>query len=195
MQLRVTDISRFVGSISVMVNLWHIPISLGLTVSLGPIVRFRPDSISINTAAAVGDIYGSRKANVAKSDWYRCIQYTAAGYASTFTIIDRARHMTKRRLLYHAFSDNALREMEPRVERQVCNWLDLFARHASKDCNFALDMGKWASYLVFDILADLCFGKPLGVMESSENRFLIPLVPRATRGWYTVRLGPTDVGI
>jgi cytochrome P450 len=113
----------------------------------------------------------------------------AGGYASTFTMIDRAKHATKRRQLAHAFSDNALREMEPRIETHVQNWLDQLARQATKEDgnSFEVEMGNWASYVIFDILADLCFGKPLGVMESSHNRFLIPLVPQATRSWYTVR--------
>jgi hypothetical protein len=84
--------------------------------------------------------------------------------------------------------------MEPRVERNIRNWLYQFERHASEDGKLTVDMGDWASYLIFDVLADLCFGKPLGVMESGENRFLIPLVPQATRSWYTVRHGPAHVG-
>src|SRR5271163_2949515 len=72
------------------------PPSTVIYLHLGPVVRFTPNAVSINTAAALQDIYGSRKANIVKSDWYRTIQYAERGTASTFTAINPKQHAQKR---------------------------------------------------------------------------------------------------
>lgn len=49
----------------------------------------------------------------------------------------------------------------------------------SKGWTAPKNMGDWTSYLSFDVLGDLCFGKPFGVMEHEENRFVLDLIPTA----------------
>lgn len=158
-----------------------------LHVRYGPVVRLTPNSLSFNTVSAVDAIYRSRKANVIKSDWYQCVRDSAGGFESTFTARDKARHEVKRRLLSHAFSDPALKGYEPRIVQTVRKWLDCLDQEAIKSGRI-IDLGKWSEYLIFDIMGDLCFGKPFGLLESEENRFLARLVPQATRSWYTVSL-------
>ena len=148
-------------------------------------VRFAPKSFSFTTIEAADQIYKSRNANVVKSDWYQCVRDSAGGHESTFTARDKARHDLKRRLLSHAFSDKALRDYEPRIVGLVQKWLDCMAHDASKNAK-TIDMGDWSHFLIFDILGDLCFGEPLGLMDTPDNREVARLVPQATRSWYTV---------
>jgi cytochrome P450 len=144
--------------------------------------------VSINSAVALQDIYGSRKANVVKSDWYRTIQYAEKGKASTFTAISPKQHAQKRRLLSHAFSENALRDMESRVVDHVRNWCSHLGEGATKGgWSQGKNMSTWSDYLTFDVLSDLCFGKSLDVYNKEDNRFVIDLLPKAVKSLYEVR--------
>jgi cytochrome P450 len=130
---------------------------------IGPVVRFTPNAVSINTAAAFQDIYGSRKANVVKSDWYRTIQYAEKGTASTFTAINPKQHAQKRRLLSYAFSESALRDMEPQVIDHVQKWCNHLGKRATKgDWSEGRNMSTWADYLTFDVLSDLFLWEVIG---------------------------------
>ena len=154
---------------------------------LGPIVRFTPNAVSINTAAAFQDIYGSRKANVVKSDWYRTIQYAERGTASTFTAINPKQHAQKRRLLSHAFSENALRDMESQVVDHVRKWCNHLGKRATKgDWSEGGNMSTWAGYLTFDVLSDLSFGKSLEISEKEDNRFITDLLLKTAHTAYDV---------
>ena len=33
-------------------------------------------------------------------------------------------------------------------------------------------MSNWSNYLTFDVLGDLCFGKPFGLLTSSAQRYI-----------------------
>jgi cytochrome P450 len=155
--------------------------------NLGPIIRFTPNAVSINTAAALQDIYGSRKANVVKSDWYRTIQYAEKGTASTFTAINPKQHAQKRRLLSHAFSESALRDMEPRVVDHVQKWCNHLGERPRKgDWSGGRNMSTWADYLTFDVLSDLSFGKSLEITEKEDNRFVMDLLLNSTHAAYDV---------
>jgi cytochrome P450 len=165
----------------------------------GDVVRFGPNSISINTHTALRDIYGF-KANVKKSDFYSVFPATKAAF-STHTAIDKAVHARKRRVLSQAFSDSAMRAMEVHIVDNIQAWCGHLGDNAanSKDhvnlpmngfggLNPAFElkgwsapknMGDWANYLSFDVLGDLCFGKPFGVMEREENRFVLDLISTA----------------
>lgn len=67
------------------------------------------------------EIYGSRRANVQKADWYRTVD-APSGAFSTHSEIDRGKHAFRRRVLDHAFSDSALRSAEPFVRDNVRLW-------------------------------------------------------------------------
>lgn len=150
-------------------------------------MRFTPNSISFNTVTAVDSIYRSRKANVIKSDWYQCVRDSSGGFESTFTARDKARHAVKRRLLSHAFSERALKDYEPRIVSLIGSWLDWLEDERKKNDNH-INLGAWSDCLIFDILGDLCFGSAFGLLDSSEDRNLVGLIPQATRSWYMVRI-------
>lgn len=165
----------------------------------GDVVRFGPNSVSINTHTALRDIYGF-KANVKKSDFYSVFPINKAAF-STHTAIDKAVHARKRRVLSQAFSDSAMRAMEVHILDNIEAWCGYLGNEQSKareDVNGHMNgfdgtksasgskawtapknMGDWTNYLSFDVLGDLCFGKPFGVMEREENRFVLDLIPTA----------------
>lgn len=40
-------------------------------------------------------------------------------------------------------------------------------------------MGKWANYLTFDVMGDLCFGKDFGMIAGKESRELPDIIDAA----------------
>ncbi|RMZ84350.1 hypothetical protein DV738_g563, partial [Chaetothyriales sp. CBS 135597] len=83
-------------------------------VRLRPIVRTSPNSLSFSRPSALRQIYGSRSINVCKSKFYDLLD-SGSGAATTHTEIDKEKHAARRRILSHAFSDAALRDIEALV--------------------------------------------------------------------------------
>jgi cytochrome P450 len=87
--------------------------------------------------------------------------------ANVFSVISKAQHSRKRRILAHAFSDKALRNME-----------EYFLTHIRTFCSKLgsagkpLDMTDWCGFLAFDIMGELCFGKTFGILHDGENMFI-----------------------
>lgn len=153
----------------------------------GNVVRFGPNSVSFNTNTALKEIYGF-KGNVRKGDFYSAFPATKDAY-STHSAIDRAQHARKRRVLSHAFSDNAIKSMEKHIlahVRQFC--ANLGEKLNSGHHNGSLEKSSWtepknvsdqANYMTFDIMGDLCFGKSFSMLERPDNRFAIDLISNA----------------
>ncbi|KAF2843450.1 cytochrome P450 [Patellaria atrata CBS 101060] len=160
----------------------------------GTFVRFGPNKLSINHPEALKAIYGHR-ANTRKSDFYLAFP-AAKGVVSTHTAIDRQTHSRKRRVLSYAFSDSALKGMEEYVLVHIRDYLNKLVSASSEPngsanghvkseksgWSEAKDVATWTNYMSFDILGDLCFGKPFGMLAGNvENRHMIYLLTQAVR--------------
>ncbi|RDL38715.1 putative cytochrome P450 67 [Venustampulla echinocandica] len=151
----------------------------------GPIVRFGPNSLSINTNTALKTIYGHR-ANVQKSQFYSVFPPTK-DTANTHSSIDKSNHARKRRVLSHAFSDGAIKSMEKYIlanVRTFCSRLGpppTFSEKqvGEKGWGVAQNMALWCNYLAFDVMGDLCFGKAFEMLESEKNHRVIDLMENA----------------
>jgi cytochrome P450 len=156
----------------------------------GPIVRYRPESVSINTPSALQDIYGSRKSNVVKGDWYKFTHAATNGQANTHSIVDREAHAIKRRVLSHAFSDAALRSMEEHVVDKVRIWCSLIAGpKEDRDADGwsrPANMATWANYLIFDTIGQLAFGQSFELTRREDNRYVLHLLNQMMKFVYTV---------
>jgi len=149
-------------------------------------VRFGPNSLSINTNTALKTIYGHR-ANVKKSQFYSVFPPTKDTF-NTHSSIDKASHARKRRVLSHAFSDNAVKSMEKYIlgnVRAFCSALGtkptFLAEKGSNQGQWSVaqNMADWCNYLTFDVMGDLCFGKAFEMLEHHENRHVIDLIGSA----------------
>lgn len=166
-----------------------------LTLLSGPVVRFGPNSLSINTNTALKTIYGHRS-NVKKSQFYSVFPPTKDTF-NTHSSIDKASHARKRRVLSHAFSDAAIKSMEKYIlgnVRSFCSALgpapkSMGEKGASKgEWSVAQNMSDWCNYLTFDVMGDLCFGKAFEMLEHHENRHVIDLIGSAAHMHLIVRL-------
>ncbi|KAJ9615089.1 hypothetical protein H2200_001163 [Cladophialophora chaetospira] len=157
----------------------------------GPVVRLTPNTVSINTATALKDIYGSRKASVRKGQFYQAVQ-SAEGAPTTFSERNEALHATKRRLLSHAFSERAIQDSEQYVSANINIWLNQLGAGplSSNGWTAEKNVATWVNYLTFDILADLAYGRSFEMLTKKDMRFVAELIPGATHGVYIVGWHP-----
>ncbi|KAK1055152.1 hypothetical protein LTR74_015868 [Friedmanniomyces endolithicus] len=161
----------------------------------GPIVRFSPNTVSINHPAALKAIYG-HGANVHKSTFYKCFR-AAPQAVSTLLATDKGQHARKRRVMSQAFSAEAMRGMEVYVVGLVQDLVDKIdevvkASDVEKSgWSSTVPMASYLNWLVFDIMGDLVFGKSFGTLgDKPENREGIRLLGRAAKRNYVVGAMP-----
>lgn len=156
----------------------------------GPVVRFGPGALSFNTATALKDVYGF-KSNVRKAQFYDAFVHPAP---NTHNCRDRQLHARKRRVMAHAFSDGAIKEMERYILANVRTFCDQIGAGLRSDDDkgwtTAKCMSDWLSWLSMDILGDLCFGKAFHMLERPDNRFAIDLVSTAAHRHLIVSPSP-----
>lgn len=157
----------------------------------GTHVRVAPNFISVNSDQGLHDIYGHGK-RFKKADFYNAFP-AIKGVYNTHNAIDKTIHGRKRRVLSQAFSDNALKGMEDVMllhVRQLCAALAGERPDGSsagnEKKNVVRNMGDWFSYLTYDVMGELCFGKSFDMLVSSGRRQLVELVDRAANRHYVV---------
>lgn len=155
----------FLGRITPLYDLYHAYVGdkhlllYHLHQKYGPVVRFTPNTISINDPTAIKAIYG-HNANVQKSEFYKCFRATSAAI-STLLATEKAHHARKRRVMGQAFSDQALKGLEQYVLAHVQSLVSKVRSQVGRTTtrkqkwSKALDMQKWCNWLVFDIMGDL----------------------------------------
>jgi cytochrome P450 len=126
--------------------------------------------VCINTPTAYKAIFGP-KGNVQKSDYYK-IWPKEEGAINTWSATSVSQHARKRRVLNYAFSESALRNAEPFIHMNMDRWLDLLGQqkqNSSDELTNPIDMEHQVTYLVMDILGDLCFGKSFNMKEDEGS--------------------------
>ncbi|KAK4458173.1 benzoate 4-monooxygenase [Cladorrhinum samala] len=135
----------------------------------GTVVRIQPNHVSINDDQAINTIYGHGNGFL-KSDFYDAFVSIRRGL---FNTRDRAEHTRKRKIVSHTFSVKSVAELEPYIHsnlelfvRQLDN---LVARSNNPDGAAHLDCLHWFNYLAFDVIGDLAFGAPFGMLSSGAD--------------------------
>lgn len=89
-----------------------------------------------------------------------------------FNTRDRAEHTRKRKLISHVFSTKSITQFEPYIHQN----LELFVKQFDKlvDASHGqgaatLDCLPWFNYLAFDIIGDLAFGTPFGMLSNGAD--------------------------
>lgn len=142
----------------------------------GPVVRYSPTAISYTDAQAWRDICGhhdkgSRRENP-KASWFQLPAYN--GVSSIFAIPGAEEHARVRRAFAPAFSERSLKRQEGLFQRYV----DLLVSKIRAQCQAdgkgggerggRVEMVRMLNYMAFDIMAELCFGEPLGLLDGME---------------------------
>ncbi|AEO63061.1 uncharacterized protein THITE_2107910 [Thermothielavioides terrestris NRRL 8126] len=136
---------------------------------LGPVVRIQPNHVSILDDEAIQAIYGHGNGFL-KSDFYDAFVSIQRGL---FNTRDRAEHTRKRKIVSHTFSVKSVAQFEPYIHSNLELFVrqldDLIARSTSPDGAAHLDCLHWFNYLAFDVIGDLAFGAPFGMLSSGAD--------------------------
>ncbi|KAF4539469.1 Cytochrome p450 protein [Lasiodiplodia theobromae] len=131
----------------------------------GEIVRTGPNTLSYTNPEAWKDIYGHRtggKKSNTKDRFYYPPDFN--GRHAINGIANDEEHGRVRRIFSHAFSDKALKEQEQIFE----SYSDHLVANVRSGVNDKLDIAKLFNCTTMDIMADLTFGEPLGLLDKSE---------------------------
>ncbi|KAL1623007.1 hypothetical protein SLS56_008484 [Neofusicoccum ribis] len=135
----------------------------------GEAVRLGPSRLSFVSPQAWKDIYGHRtggkKPNPKDTAFYTL---EPNGEASIFAIRAEEDHSSVRRIFSAAFSDKALRQQEPLIRTHADKLISNMQGMAAKDPGAELDLVSLLNFVTFDMIGDLTFGEPLGLLENSE---------------------------
>ncbi|KAJ5899410.1 hypothetical protein N7495_004154 [Penicillium taxi] len=164
----------------------------------GKVVRIGFNHVSIADEKGLNVVYGHgngflkeyaphlhrfrrRRANSLNSYYYEA--FVARTYGM-FNVRDRAEHTRKRKIISHAFSPRSVAEFEPHMAANLQRWVVQLDRIATSEPPTAKNGGfsrynamPWFSYLAFDIIGDLAFGSPFGMVNKGRDETEAQLVP------------------
>ncbi|EEB89163.1 hypothetical protein MPER_12772 [Moniliophthora perniciosa FA553] len=163
----------------------------------GPVVRIAPNHLSIATSGALQTVYAHGNAAL-KSPFYDAFVAMTRGL---FNTRDRAEHARKRKIVSHVFSQKSVIEFEPHVRLYVGQLLDQWERlynkavkgesgtereggWIEKNGRLWLHCLPWCNYLAFDIIGDLAFGAPFGMLTECKDSAPVPVDQEACMNSY-----------
>ena len=127
-------------------------------------MRLAPNELSIVDEAATKFLYGHGTKAI-KGDWYRGWQPPGAA-PNIFAMQDEVGHVDIRRRWAPAFKMTALLRLEGSMQScldKIWSQLEKNARDGQ-----VVDMCHWTNALAWDIIGELCYGEPLGVLEDTD---------------------------
>ncbi|KAK0449729.1 cytochrome P450 monooxygenase [Desarmillaria tabescens] len=153
----------------------------------GTFVRIAPNHLSIASPEALQVVYAHGNGAL-KSPFYDAFVSIQRGL---FNTRDRAQHSRKRKIISHIFSQKSVLEFEPSlrlyVGQLISQWERLFdgaikgesgtegdGGWSGHDGRLWLDCLPWTNYLAFDIIGDLAFGAPFGMIMAAKDSAPVP---------------------
>ncbi|KAF7360600.1 Cytochrome P450 monooxygenase [Mycena venus] len=154
----------------------------------GPFVRISPSEVSVADPDALNIVYAHGNGAL-KSTFYDAFVSIERGL---FNTRDRKQHARKRKIVSHIFSQKSVVEFEPHIRLYISMLLGQWDRLCAaavkglsgddgdggwvgRDGRLWLDCLPWANYLAFDIIGDLAFGAPFGMIEAGRDRAPVPI--------------------
>ncbi|RAH44190.1 cytochrome P450 [Aspergillus brunneoviolaceus CBS 621.78] len=151
------------GDLHKQVQQWH--------ARYGKVVRYGPSTLSFNSATAMTEIYGVR-ANVRKTDGYAALGLSRR-CPNSLVAIDKGLHGFKRRIMAQVFSEQNLKQMEERILDNVTDFVSLLGSdsEALRGWGPPKDVAQACTWMTFDIIADLCYGEDLNLLQVEDMRW------------------------
>ncbi|EJU01598.1 cytochrome P450 monooxygenase pc-bph [Dacryopinax primogenitus] len=150
----------------------------GLHQKYGKVVRIAPNHISLSEPGALQIVYAHGNGAL-KSDFYEAF---VSIRKNIFSTRDRAEHTRKRKIVSHIFSQKSVLEFEPYIRQALGKLVKQWDSLLSDDRKLAshrlrpnengtawFDCLNWYNYLAFDIIGDLAFGEPFGMINSGAD--------------------------
>ncbi|ERT02964.1 uncharacterized protein SPSK_08965 [Sporothrix schenckii 1099-18] len=95
--------------------------------------------------------------------------YSNANVQKNIMSESRANHARLRRQLLPGFSERAMRDQAPMIQKYVTLLVQRLRDIANHPSGKSADMLCWYSWTAFDIIGDLAFGEPFGYLASGDN--------------------------
>lgn len=144
----------------------------------GPLVRIQPDHVSVADTSAISVIY-SHTGGWLKSDYYDAFVSIQRGL---FNTRDRAEHTRKRKTVSHTFSQKSIGQFEQYMTYNLHELVKQWDRMSDTAVNSGqqwaeMDCLHWFNYLAFDIIGDLAFGAPFGMLPKGKDIAEVKMTP------------------
>ena len=143
----------------------------------GKLVRIQPNQVSIADPKVIPVVYG-HGTGFLKSDYYDAFVSIQRGL---FNTRDRAEHTRKRKTVSHTFSAKSVGQFEQYIhhnlEMLTKRWDAISEKGQGSYTEF--DALHWFNYVAFDIIGDLAFGAPFGMLEKGQDIAEVQLTPGA----------------
>ncbi|KAI9825258.1 MAG: hypothetical protein M1832_001292 [Thelocarpon impressellum] len=134
----------------------------------GPFVRIQPKHVSVALADAIPIIYGHGNGFL-KSEYYDAFVSIRRGL---FNTRDRAEHTRKRKIVSHTFSARSVAQFEQYIHGNLLDLVeqwDVMSSTTPAEQYTSVDALSWFNYLAFDIIGDLAFGAPFGMLKEGRD--------------------------
>ncbi|GME26880.1 cytochrome p450 benzoate 4-monooxygenase [Neofusicoccum parvum] len=134
----------------------------------GKVVRAGFNHVSIATPEGLHTVYAHGNGFL-KDQFYDAF---VSGVPGVFNVRHRGEHTRKRKIIAHAFSPGAVHDFEPHMTANLKRWvrkLDHIATQPGRDGFSRMNMMPWCTFLAFDIIGDLAFGAPFGMVERGRD--------------------------
>lgn len=134
------------------------------------VVRIAPDELSFTAEHAWRDIYAHRAGHQNFPQVARWNIIPSLGTKKPCHILNanNVDHSRIRKLFSHAFSEKAMAEQESLIQSYVELLINQLRKRAEKSQGSALNMSTWYSFLTFDIIGDLGFGKSFNCLQDAK---------------------------
>ncbi|KAI1391262.1 cytochrome P450 [Hypoxylon trugodes] len=132
----------------------------------GPVVRTSPNELSFINPAQWKEIYGHKPPGhleFSKDEKY----HSGIKGGPLILNADRHYHQYIRKLLIHGFSEKALREQEPVMQRYI-SVLFQKLQEISRNGTAPIDILSWYDFMTFDLVGFLTFGESFDCLTNSR---------------------------
>ncbi|KAI1434303.1 cytochrome p450 benzoate 4-monooxygenase [Xylaria sp. CBS 124048] len=141
----------------------------------GKVVRVGFNHVSIATAEGLRTVYAHGNGFL-KDTFYEAF---VSGVPGVFNVRHRGEHTRKRKIVAHAFSPGAVHDFEPHMAANLERWVVQLDRIAARKIRSPgeedgggyarLNIMPWCTFLAFDIIGDLAFGAPFGMVQRGRD--------------------------
>lgn len=149
---------------------------------LGTFVRIAPNHVSISDPDALQVVYAHGNGTL-KSNFYDAFVSIRRGLFNTRS---RPEHTRKRKIVSHIFSQKSVLAFEPHIRQHVLELIGQWDKLCEggkrgitgtegeggwrgRDGRVWFDCLPWYNYLAFDIIGDLAFGSPFGMIKAAKD--------------------------
>ncbi|KAL5523029.1 hypothetical protein ACEPAF_1296 [Sanghuangporus sanghuang] len=171
----------------------------GLHKKYGSFVRLAPNQVSISDPDAIKVVYAHGNGST-KSDYYDAFVQVRANIFSTRSRVEHAR---KRKVISHVFSQQCILGFEPYIRQHVAELLEQWDKlceggrkglsGTEGEGGWQARLGRvwfncmpWFNYWAFDVIGDLAFGSPFGMVRNARDVALTAVDPEAAMADYGV---------